>query len=310
MLEAISIGEPLVGIYGMSGKNLTVEAEYRRVLGGDTSNFAVALTKLDHTTGYVTKLGADPFGEAYLALWQEAGVDTSQIKIDPIHPTGLYFTAASDKSHDFIYYRRGSAASYLTSHDIDENYIRQAQVLHISGISQAISDSCWEAVLQGLMYGKKHNLEISYDFNFRPALWDKDRAREVAFHTIKEFATIVCITKEEIDLLGHGGDYEKVVEDFLQWGVRLVAIKLGDKGCHLFSKTQSVLAPAYPIEVADTVGAGDAFAAAIVSGILENMPLEKLASFANLIAALTCRGTGPVQMQPQREEVEVLLEKA
>ena len=62
MLEAISIGEPLVGIYGMSGKNLTVEAEYRRVLGGDTSNFALALTKLDHTTGYVTKLVARGWG--------------------------------------------------------------------------------------------------------------------------------------------------------------------------------------------------------------------------------------------------------
>lgn len=225
----------------------------------------------------------------------------------PLHPTGLYLTAASDHSHDFIYYRRGSAASHLNRTDIDEHYIKGAQVLHVSGISQAIGDSCQDAIFQALVYGKKHELEISYDFNFRPALWDVDYARQVALGTIKEFASIVCITREEIGLLGYGDSYEKAVEDFLQWGVRLVAVKLGDKGCHLFDGVQSVFAPSYPVEVADTVGAGDAFAAAIVCGILENMSLEKLASFANLVAALTCRGAGPVQKQPFREEVDPLL---
>ncbi|NMB13415.1 MAG: sugar kinase [Firmicutes bacterium] len=307
MLDAISIGEPLVGIYGVSGKGLQAETDFRRVLGGDTSNFSLALTKLGHPTGYVTRLGADPFGEAYLAMWQEAGVDTSQVKIDRLHPTGLYFTAASDQSHDFVYYRRGSAASHLAGHDIDEDYIRNAKVLHVSGISQAISESCQQAVLEGLEFAKRHGLLISYDFNFRPALWDAVQARKVALHTIGEFATIVCLTKDEIGLLGGGNDYLEIARGFVRQGVDLVAVKLGARGCHLINKTQSVLAPAYPIEVVDTVGAGDAFAAAIVAGTLESMPPRRLAYFANLVAALTCRGTGPVQMQPQREEVNTLL---
>lgn len=310
MLDAISIGEPLVGIYGVSGKGLAAETDFRRVLGGDTSNFSLALTKLGHPTGYVTGVGADPFGRAYLTMWQEAGVDTSQVKIDPLHPTGLYFTAASDQNHDFVYYRRGSAASHLTSDDIDEGYLKNAKVLHVSGISQAISESCRKAVLQGLTYAKRHGLVISYDFNFRPALWDADRARTVALHTIEEYATIVCVTKGEISLLGGCSDYLQTARGFIRRGVHLVAVKLGAKGCHLVSKTESVLAPAYPIEVVDTVGAGDAFAAAIVAATLESMPLEKLASFANLVAALTCKGTGPVQMQPQRKEVDALLKKA
>ena len=134
VLDAISIGEPLVGIYGVSGKGLKAETDFRRVLGGDTSNFSLALTKLGHPTGYVTRLGTDPFGEAYLTMWQKAGVDTSQVETDPLHPTGLYFTAASDQNHDFVYYRRGSAASYLADHDIDEEYAKQP------GFQQIVSD--------------------------------------------------------------------------------------------------------------------------------------------------------------------------
>ena len=108
-------------------------------------------------------------------------------------------------------------------------------------------------------------------------------------------------------MLGGGNDYLEIARGFVRQGVDLVAVKLGARGCHLINKTQSVLAPAYPIEVVDTVGAGDAFAAAIVAGTLESMPPRRLAYFANLVAALTCRGTGPVQTQPHREEVDTLL---
>ncbi|NLJ81002.1 MAG: sugar kinase [Firmicutes bacterium] len=307
--EVVSIGEPLVGIYGKSGKGLKDETAFRRVLGGDTSNFVLALSKLGHSTGYITKIGADPFGQAYRELWAAENVDTTMVAVDPLHPTGLYLTAAADTTHDFIYYRRNSAASSLNSGDIYEGYFQKARVLHVSGISQGISPSARDAVYTALGFAKSRGLEISYDFNYRPALWDQKQARETALDTIRKFVTILCLTREEASLLSSEDDYRKAVPRFLSWGVSLVAVKLGAAGCHLFTEKENILTPAYPVSIVDTVGAGDAFAAAIVCAVLEGMEIEEAARFANLVAALTCRGIGPVQTQPRRKEVDGLLKQ-
>lgn len=307
MVEVVCIGEPLIGMYGTSGQTLTEETQYRRTFGGDTSNFALALAKLGRSVGYVTKVGDDAFGKSFLALWDRTGVDTSQVKVERGGFTGLYISASSDICHEFMYYRKNSAASHLTRADIDEGYLRKAKVLHISGISQAISSACLDATLYALSLAREHGLQVSYDFNYRPALWSKELAQATGWHTISRYVDILLATQEELALLTGETDYQAAADRVLATGAKLVAVKLGAEGCYLVTAEESCHAPAYPVEVADTVGAGDAFAAATVAGLLGEMPLPRIARFANLVAALTCRGVGPVEAQPTREEVNGLL---
>lgn len=308
MVDVICMGEPLVAIYGTSGHNLQQETEYRRTFGGDTSNCALALAKLGHRVGYITRVGADPFGRSFLDLWTANGVDTSHVTVDLQYQTGMYFSASSDAQHDFVYYRKNSAASCLTPADIDEAYIKQAKILHASGISQAISSTCTDAVFAAMACAKTNGVKVSYDFNYRPALWSQELARAIATHTINNFADILFVTEEELHLITSHSDCRQGMREILDAGVELIAVKLGADGCYLATPDDFVAAPAYPVDVVDTVGAGDAFAAAVLVGVLEEMPLKRIARFATTVASLTCRGVGSVQSQPTRKEVDRLLQ--
>ena len=115
--------------------------------GGDTANFVLAAARLGGACGYVTRVGQDAFGRAFVAMLEKHGVDASHVKRDEEHHTGLYFvTYSEERKHRFDYVRRGSAASHLAGTDFDPDYLASARVLHASGISQAISLSCAEAI--------------------------------------------------------------------------------------------------------------------------------------------------------------------
>lgn len=308
MPDVVCIGEPLIGMYGRSEAPLHGEFHFQRTFGGDTSNCALALAKLGCSVGYITRIGNDGFGQSFQKVWQEAGVDTSQVIVDPDDPTGLYFSASADSHHDFAYYRANSAASKMRPADISESYLATAKLLHVSGISQAISTSAAETIFHALYLAKKHGLLISYDVNYRSALWPSNLASAICRYTTDEFADILFVTAEELPLLTPHLEWEEASNRLLD-GPKpmLIAIKLGENGCILKTTAQTVVAPAYKVPVTDTVGAGDAFAAALIAGTLEGMSLAELAKFATAAAALTCRGVGSVETQPTRREVVNLI---
>lgn len=308
-MDVICLGEPLVGFYGTSGQSLEDDMAFARTFGGDTSNVALALAKLGLQAAYVTRVGNDPFGRRFLRLWRSHGVDTTQVVIDPTFPTGIYFSASSDTQHDFVYYRKGSAASRMTPDSIDAGFISQAKVLHVSGISQAISPSCSEAVQYALHVAQQNGVLVSYDVNHRPSLWSEARARAMVRATVYGFVDLLEASPEELELLTGIQEPEEAAAALLEAGVSWVAVKRGSDGCYLASAEGAVSVPAFPVEVVDTVGAGDAFDAGLIAARIEGMPLEQAARFASAVAALTCRGVGSVAAQPTREEVIHLLEQ-
>lgn len=309
MPEVISIGEPMVEFCAVSRGPLKSIEFFERGWGGDVSNVIVAVSRLGHQSGIMCRVGDDEFGECLLEMWRREGVDVSHVIVEKGSFTAVYFISIrEDGGHDFTYYRVNSAASHFSPEDIDLDYISKASVLHVSGITQAISSSCREAAFKAIEVARKDGVSVSYDPNIRLKLWPLNLAKAVVSYTIG-MVDFVLLTRDEAKLITGVDDAKDAASRILRMGPRIVALKLGEDGCLIASDDQVVKAPAYKVEIVDTTGAGDAFDAAFIVGVLEGMSLQRIAYFANVAAALKCRGRGAVKPLPYRWEVNEVLDR-
>lgn len=318
--DVVALGEPLFELNATGPGAFTDAPAFAPGFGGDTSNFAIAVARLGGRSGYICGLGDDAPGRAFLSLWQAEGVDTSRVKIIPGRSTGMYFiTHDEDGKHEFTYVRRGSAATRLGPEALDLDYIRNAKVFHVSGISQAIGPTAGAAVHAAIKAAKSSGTVVSYDLNWRSALSSPERAREAMEHTLP-FVDIVFASLAEArallaaDVLSDdpvedpAEDPADVIRALQAFGPDTVALTLGADGCIVAGRDGNAIhIPARPIEVKDAAGAGDAFAAAFIVGHLEGWPLRRIGAFANAVGALTASGPGCVTPIPRRGEVEKLL---
>lgn len=310
MSEIAAFGEPLIGFYQVKEKGKS-NSYFQMTIGGDTSNVVLQLAKLGYSTKYITKLGKDYFGENILRKWKEQDVDCSDVIIDLGHSTGVYFVIFDDKgNHQFIYKRENSAAANYTVEDAKKVNLEGVKVFHFSGITQAISKNALEASFYFAEQCKLRGISISYDLNYRKLLWSEDYFRSVASYTIKKYADIVTLNLEEAEILAISKNPEKTVKEILNYGPRVVALKLGKDGCIVGNQSGKIVyGQPRKIEVIDTVGAGDAFTAGVISGVLEDMEIEEIATYANLIASMVCMSVGPTEGQPTQSNLKEFLKR-
>lgn len=312
-VDILSYGEPLVAMYprepagGRHGGQ--AGSAYRMTWGGDTSNLVLAASRLGRRCAYLTRIGPDPFAERFLELWQSRDVETALVQRDETHNTGVYFVTFEGIRHTLTYYRRDSAAANVRADLVDWDRVREARVLHLSGISQAISTAAADLSFQLMRFAREHGILVSYDVNYRPPLWPAARADALTRYSIAEFADILFVTDEEIGMLGwpsEPGELRRAFGRPLAW----LAIKQGPDGAvAMDADDRPVSVGAFDVEVADTVGAGDAFDAAFIDALLDDRPLEEATRYACAVSALVCRGTGPLETQPARAEVDAFLSR-
>ena len=309
-IETVSFGEPMVEFNARTVGRLRDVGAFERGFGGDTSNMIIALAKLGHRCGYVTKVGSDEFGRALLNLWDSEGVDTTLVLIEENGFTGIYFVARTEEGrHEFTYYRSSSAASHFEPSDLDMEYINHTRVFHTSGITQAISASCRNSVERVFDELDRTAVSMTYDPNLRLRLWPVSMAKEVILRTMGK-ADIVFPSLEDAQTLVGAERPEELAGRILDLGCRLVALKLGAEGCIVADNKEISRIPAFPVKVVDTTGAGDAFDAGFLASVLEGKSAREAAVFANAVAALKCLGKGAIVPQPRRSEVELFLKQS
>jgi len=306
-LEIISLGEPMSELCATSTGHLSEVAGFKLGWGGDTSNFAVAAARLGRRVGYICRLGDDEFGKSFLELWAREGVDASRVIMEKGSFTAVYFISLIDGGeHDFTYYRRDSAASHLSPEDIDEAYVGQARVFHSSGISLAVSQSVREAVFKAVKAVKEAGGLFSFDPNVRLRLWPINTARAIISHACAQ-ADIALSSIEDMKLLYGYDDPEKAASALRAMGPETVVMKLGADGCLVSAKDRIVRSPGFKVKVVDTTGAGDAFDAAFITGMLKGWDHARIARFANAVGALTAMDRGAVAPIPTRQQTEAFL---
>lgn len=304
-------GEPLVGFYLTEGKGDSA-SYFKMTIEGDTSNVALQLAKLGRSVEYISKLGNDYFGSGILKAWNQWNVKHSYVKIDTNHQTGVYFTVfLHSHEHEFVYKRKNSAAANFSLEDAKEVDLTEFKVFHFSGISQAISKSALEASFYLAKQCKSKGILVSYDLNYRKSLWSADYFSSVANYTIEKYADIVTLNMEEARTFNDAPDSPReIVKALLLRGPRLVALKLGGQGSLVGDKSGEIVYSRAPkIKIADTVGAGDAFDAGIIDGLLRKMSLEEIAIYSNLIASNVCTKVGSTAGQPTKSEIDRLLSR-
>lgn len=301
MPDIVAIGEPLFELNQPRG-----EAIFREGHGGDTSNCAIAAARQGASVAYVTAVGADQFGNSFLRLWQEEGIDTSAVKKSPVAHTGLYFVTHGPDGHVFSYMRAGSAASRMTPDDIPADMIRNARILHASGISQAISSSAADAVFAAMRIARAAGVTVSYDTNLRLRLWPLDRARAI-IHAAVSLADIVRPGIEDARHLTGLVDPHEIVDFYLSMGARIVALTLGPDGAIVATRERREGIPAIAVRLVDATAAGDMFDGAFLAEYLRTGDPFAAGRYANMAAALSTEGYGAVAPMPRRAAVEAAL---
>lgn len=296
-LDLVSIGEPLYEL------NRQPDGRYLPGFGGDTLNVAVAAARLGARVSYVSRLGADIFGDEIRALMMREGVDDTAIATDPQAPTGLYFVTHGPTGHVFTYRRAGSAASLMTPADLPEEKIAAARFVHASGISQAISESAAETVLAAFRLARAKGAQVSYDTNFRARLW-QPRAASARVEQAAAMAHLLKTSQEDALALFGLSDPSAIADHFLALGARAVVVTLGAEGLLLAGPEGRCVIPGHRVSAVDATGAGDAFTGAMLAELARGRGHRQAAEFANAAAALSTRGFGAIAPLPHRAEVE------
>lgn len=309
MIDLVTIGETMAAMAPKEVGSLKYLNKFSKYLAGAESNVAIGVRRLGFDSAWISKLGKDPLGDYVEFFIRGEGVDVSQVKRDEEHRTGLLIKEMhATKEPKIFYYRDNSAASHLTKNDIDEDYIKKASHLHLTGITPALSQSAQEAFFEALQVAKNNNLKISFDPNLRLKLWDTlEEMREVMLNIIPQ-VNILLPGVEEGELLLGLSDPEEIIREFYEMMKpgSLIVLKIGSEGALYYQGDQiKHVEPYFVDNIVDLVGAGDAFAAGLIAGLLKGLPIKEAVDLANLVGALCITVKGDIEGFPTWEEVEV-----
>lgn len=302
-IDLVCMGEPMLEFNQQPGGGPRL---YLEGCGGDTSNAAVAAARQGARVAYVTALGDDPAGARFFELWAREGVDASAVRRDPHRPTAVYFVTHGPRGHEFLYYRKHSAAAGMTAADVPAAMIRQARMLYASGISQAISDSAADAVFHAIAVARAAGVRVAYDTNYRPRLWPPARAAAVV-HAAIALSDIALPGLEDAQVLTGLTDPDAIADFYHGLGPGIVVLKMGAQGALLRTRDQRLMLPAFPCAPVDATGAGDTFCGAFLARLIAGDSPETALRYAAAAAALQTEGYGAVAPIPHAATVHAAL---
>lgn len=303
-------GEPMgLFIASEEGSLESVPAFFAAVAGAEF-NVAVGLSRLGHEVGYLAKLGNDPFAKRIVHTMKENGISTELISFTDERPTGFMLKGKTGKGDpDIFYFRKNSASSAISRADIDKVDFLQYSILHITGILPALSQSTLDASFYFVQKAKENGLIISFDPNLRPQLWSDRETMVSVINRIAEQADYFLPGVKEGEILMGSRDPKMIAEHYLSRGVKNIIIKTGKDGAFAANAQESFACPAYQEEkIVDTVGAGDGFAAGILSAVSEGLPLRKAVLRGNAIGTIQIQSVGDNDGLPTREELRLFME--
>ncbi|MYU25678.1 sugar kinase [Streptomyces sp. SID8352] len=300
--DVVALGESMVTFLPTRPGRLADVPSFDRAIGGAESNVACVLAAAGHRVRWVGRVGADGFGDHLVRSIASYGVDVSAVRRDPERPTGIYFRTAGDRAtaaHEVAYYRAGSAASAMSPDTLDLAAVHSGRVLHLSGITAALSPGCL-ALMRELTTRRPGRPLVSFDVNHRPRLWRGGDGPRILLELARG-ADIVFVGEDEA--WGAGGPH--AVRAALPEPEVLV-VKQGATGATAFHGPHVTTVPALCVDVVAAVGAGDAFAAGFLSATLRGLPVRDRLRHGHLMAAAALTVPGDLAEPPARDHADRL----
>ncbi|WP_328873534.1 sugar kinase [Streptomyces sp. NBC_00287] len=305
VVDVVALGESMVAFLPTRPGRLADVPSFDRSIGGAESNVACALAAAGHAVRWVSRVGADGFGDHLVEAIGAYGVDVSAVRRDPVRPTGVYFRTAGERgtdAHEVAYYRAASAASAMSVTGVDLAAVRAGRVLHLSGITAALSGGCL-SLLRELTAPRERRPLISFDVNYRPGLWPDGTDSRVLLELARR-ADIVFVGEDEAaEAWGIEGGPEEIRAVLPE--PEALVVKQGARGATTID-TRSTFESALTVDVVATTGAGDAFAAGYLSATLRDLPVRDRLRHAHLWAAATLTTPGDLAVPPTRNTADRL----
>ncbi|MER5429804.1 sugar kinase [Streptomyces sp. NPDC002588] len=305
VVDVVALGESMVTFLPSRPGRLADVPSFDRAIGGAESNVACVLAAVGHPVRWVSRVGADGFGDHLVETVEAYGVDVTAVRRDPARPTGVYFRTAGDRStdaHEVAYYRAGSAASAMSVGNVDLAAVRAGRVLHLSGITAALSEDCLE-LLRALTAPRPGRPLVSFDVNHRPLLWTDGDGPHVLLELARG-ADLVFVGEDEAEEVWGLKGVDAVRTAFPD--PEVLVVKQGERGATVFDRGNVQHVPAPRVDVVAAVGAGDAFAAGFLSATLRGLPVRQRLRHGHLMAAAALTTPGDLAVPPSRDHADRL----
>jgi len=313
--DVVSLGEAMLRLSVPIGRRLDDTRSLDVEIGGAEGNVCVALSRLGRRTGWVSRLPDHFLGHSVVRGLRADGVDLSAVKRVPDERMGTYFIeyATTPRAIQVIYDRANSAAARMTVDDVDWGYLLDTRVLHLTGITAALSDSCYEIVSEAIRRARTAGVTVSFDANYRARLWDAVTAGARLRSLIAEADVLFCKSTDASRLFDCQGEpRERLTSLKALTRAQAIFCTFGEQGAALLQGDEFITQPALPVVIVDRIGSGDAFAAGALDGWLDGDAREGLRRGVALAAialsqhgdrVLTSRAELNAVMAQQRPDV-------
>ena len=315
MADILTLGELLIDLT-QNGTDELGNGQFTAYPGGAPANVAVAAARLGADTGFIGKVGDDSFGRSLAETLRKEGVNTDGLFVSDSVPTTMAIVSVdASGEREFSFYRNPGADTQLTTEEavsVIENDL--PLILHAGSLSMTTSPSR-EACEEALRFAKERGVIISYDPNYRAALWDTEENAVAMMKKLLPLADILKVSDEEMLMLTGTEDFEEGSLVLSGYGPRLVLVTLGSQGVFVRYGEYAEVVPGFRVKVADTNGAGDTFLGAMLAQIagrsekgdllggLDAETLRDYLTYANRAASLTCSRHGAIPAMPTAEEM-------
>ncbi|WP_339531245.1 sugar kinase [Pseudomonas mucidolens] len=308
-IDILSFGETMAMFVAEQTGDLAQVAHFQKRIAGADSNVAIGLSRLGFKVAWLSRVGNDSLGRFVVDSLEREGLDCRHVAVDPLHPTGFQLKSKEETGEDprVEYFRRGSAASHLSSDAIHPELLR-ARHLHATGIPPALSDATAQLSRQLMTQMREAGRSVSFDPNLRPSLWANEQQMVRQINSLACLAHWVLPGLSEGRLLTGFDDPADIAAFYLDQGVEAVVIKLGAHGAYYRTRLDQGFVAAVPVtHVVDTVGAGDGFAVGMISALLENLSFAQAVQRANWIGSRAVQNRGDMEGLPSRADLPSLL---
>lgn len=304
--DVVTFGESMGLMMPTGAKGIEYSAGFEKSFAGAESNVAIGLARLGHKVGWCGQLGDDPLGRYVLKQIRGEGVDVSRASLVAGAPTGLIIREVVNGKSSVYYYRRFSAASTMRPEQLDEAYIAGAKLLHLTGITPALSETCRETVKEAVRLARKNGVKVCFDPNLRLKLWSAAEARSFLLGLAEE-ADYFLPGLDELRLLYETEEFEAIAERLHR--LRAVSIvKGGGDSTYVVENGAIAEVPYFKAErVVDTVGAGDGFCAGFIAGLLNGESNVEAVRLGNLIGSMVVQAEGDWEGLPTWPQVRAIL---
>jgi len=270
--DVVTLGEAMVRLWVGNGERIETAAALRVSVGGSEANVAIALARSGRKVSWMSRLPDSYLGKRIANEIRMHGVDLSAVSWSSDGRAGLYFVELSGYPREVsvLYDRRNSAASQMSILNSDLRCLSDCKVFHLSGITPALSATSKELCREAIKIAKSKESLVTFDVNYRSALWSVAEAKKEVSHLAFMASLVVCTSKDAIELFGFREDEENLAEKLsTQFSNPNVIVTHGSSGVSWSLGGHRGFLPAQPTETVDRLGAGDGFMAGVLLGLLD-----------------------------------------